>query len=68
MEIIGILGTLFIIFAFMQNNEVKIRVLDSIGAILFIIYGVSIGSLSTILLNGILIAIQLYKLAKIKDK
>lgn len=68
MEIIGILGTLFIIFAFMQNNEVKIRVLDSIGAILFIIYGVSIGSLSTILLNGILIAIQLYKLAKIKDE
>ena len=68
MEIIGILGTLFIIFAFMQNNEVKIRVLDSIGAILFIIYGVSIGSLSTILLNGILIAVQLYKLAKIKDE
>lgn len=66
MEIIGILGTLFIIIAFTQNTEFNIRIFDLIGAILFVIYGIIIKSFSTILLNIILIIIQLYKIFKIK--
>lgn len=61
-EIIGIIATLFIICAFLQNGEGRIRTLDLIGAILFIIYGVCIRSFSTILLNGILVGVQIYKL------
>lgn len=71
MEIIGILGTLFIIIAFSLNGELKIRIFDLIGAILFVIYGLTIHSFSTILLNTILIIIQIYKLYGIilrKDK
>lgn len=66
MEIIGIFGTLFIILAFALNGEFKIRIFDLIGAILFVIYGLTINSFSTILLNGILIVIQIYKIYKIK--
>lgn len=66
MEIIGILGTLFILIAFSFNGELKIRIFDLIGAILFVIYGVMIHSFSTILLNGILIIIQIYKVFKLK--
>lgn len=62
MEILGIIGTLFIILAFAMNGEFKIRVFDLIGAILFVIYGITISLFSIILLNGILIIIQLYKL------
>lgn len=68
MEIIGILGTLFIILAFILNGEIKIRLFDLIGAILFVVYGFTIKSFSTILLNFILIIIQLYKLYKLKNK
>ena len=66
MEFIGIFGTLFIILAFIMNGEFKIRIFDLIGAILFVIYGITINSFSTILLNGILIIIQLYKLVNLR--
>jgi len=62
MEWLGILGTLFIIAAFTMNGERKIRVLDAIGAVLFIIYGITINSFSTILLNTVLVVVQAYKL------
>ena len=66
-EGIGILATIFIIVAFSLNGEFKIRVLDLIGAILFVIYGFFIKSFSTMLLNGILIGIQVFKLIKLKN-
>lgn len=67
MEIIGILGTMFIIIAFILNGELKIRIFDLIGAILFVIYGITINSFSTILLNVILILIQVYKIYKLRE-
>ena len=63
-EILGVTATLFIVVAFMQKGEFKIRVLDCIGAILFIVYGVLIHSFSTVLLNFILVAVQVYHLKK----
>ena len=66
-ELIGIIATSFIVLAFTRNGEFKIRVFDLVGATLFVIYGVLIHSFSTILLNGILIGIQIYKLYKLKN-
>lgn len=66
MEILGIIGTLFIVLAFSLNGEIKIRSFDLIGAILFVIYGFLINSFSTILLNIILSIIQIYKLYKLR--
>lgn len=65
-EILGIIATLFVLAAFMLNDVKQIRIVDLIGAILFVIYGVLIHSLSVSLLNGILIIIHLYKLIKRK--
>lgn len=67
MEWLGILGTLFIILAFTLNGETKIRVFDMIGAVLFIVYGFTIGSFSTILLNVVLVVVQAYKLLRRKS-
>lgn len=64
MEALGIVGTLFIIAAFAMNGETRIRVLDMIGAALFVVYGITIHSFSTILLNAILVAVQTYKLLR----
>ena len=67
-EVIGIVATLFIVIAFSLNGELKIRIFDLVGAILFILYGSLICSFSTILLNGILVGIQIFKIIKLKKK
>ena len=66
-EVIGICATLFIVFAFTRDGELNIRVLDLIGAVLFVVYGICIHSLSVILLNGILIGVQIYKIKNLKE-
>lgn len=63
-EILGIMATIFIVIAFCMNNKKWIRILDSFGALLFVIYGILIGSFSVSLLNGIVIIINIYKLIK----
>ena len=66
-EILGIVGTLCIIAAFCMNGEKKIRILDTVGALFFIIYGVCIHSISNILLNCVLVVVQIVKLIKHKE-
>ena len=56
-ELIGVIATLFIVVAFSLNGELKIRLFDLVGAILFVVYGVLIKSFSIVLLNAILVAI-----------
>lgn len=60
-EIIGIVGTLLILIGFCSDEERIIRIFDLAGSILFIIYGAVIGSISTILLNSVLVLVHTYK-------
>lgn len=62
-EWLGLLGTLMILIGFCSNSEKIIRIFDAIGSALFVIYGVMIGSVSTIVLNACLILVHCYKLA-----
>lgn len=64
-EFIGIIATMLILVGFLSNSEKKIRLFDMAGAILFILYGALIGSLSNILLNGILVIIHIIKLRRL---
>lgn len=63
-EIIGTLASIVILISFLTNNVFKIRCINIIGSIIFIIYGVLISSFSILLLNGILILIHIYYLLK----
>ncbi len=63
-EIIGITGTLVILIGFLSDNEKIIRGFDLAGSLLFVLYGVAIGSLSTILLNSVLILVHTYKFSR----
>lgn len=62
MEIIGIIATIIVLISFLMKGERKIRIINIIGAICFVIYGLSIKALSVWMLNGILILIHIYKL------
>lgn len=62
MEILGIIATIIVLISFLMKGENKIRVVNIIGAICFVIYGLSIKAFSVWLLNGILVLIHIYKL------
>ncbi len=63
-EIIGIAGTLFVLLSFLMKDLIKVRIINIVGAVLFVVYGLLIGALSTWLLNGILVIIHIVYLLK----
>lgn len=65
-EILGLLGTVFVLVSFLQKNEIKIRQINILGAGLFAIYGFITKTYSTAILNIALIIIHLKKLKLFK--
>ena len=63
-EALGILATIFVLISFLFNNTKNIRIVNIVGAILFVVYGLLLGAFSVWLLNGALIAIHIYYLLK----
>lgn len=59
-EIIGILAGLIVLSSFLLKGELKIRLLNIFGAVLFVIYGVLIGSLSVWLINFLLVIVHIF--------
>lgn len=63
-EEIGTIASIIVLISFLCKSERKIRIINIIGALLFVIYGAFIGSFAVWFLNGALILIHLYKLLK----
>ena len=63
-EIIGLLATLFVLMSFLMNDIRRVRVINIIGAALFVVYGYLVGAFSTSLLNALLIAVHISFLKK----
>lgn len=64
MELVGIAGTLFVLASFLMKDYRKTRIINIVGAVLFVIYGIAINAVSTWLLNGMLILVHIYFLMK----
>lgn len=64
-EILGIIASLFVLISFLIKGEAKIRLVNAIGCIIFVIYGLCIDALSIWLLNGITLIINVYKSYKL---
>lgn len=65
-EYIGIIASLFIFLSFIFKNPNRIRIVNSVGSVLFIIYGILLKSYSISILNIATTLLQIYQL--IKDK
>lgn len=65
-EILGLVATVIITLSFCCDGELKIRLVNSIGSILFIIYGLYLHAWSVALLNSAVILINIYKYLKYK--
>ena len=57
-EILGIGATTFIVLGFCFKKVNTIRILNMVGSIMFIIYGLMIGATYTWIANGILLCIN----------
>lgn len=64
-ELLGWLGTGFVLYSFLWEGR-KLRVLNSVGAGCWLLYGLIGGSGSIIFLNGAILLIHLRKLSKEK--
>lgn len=65
-ELLGLFATVMIVCSFLFNEVKWIRILNGIGSILFVIYGICIGAVSVYVLNSICFCIQIYKLIRKK--
>jgi hypothetical protein len=65
-EIIGICASLTVLVSFLFKGEINIRLINIFGALVFVIYGILIGSISVWFLNGALIIIHIFKLLALR--
>lgn len=67
-EIIGLVASCFILLSFLLKGEKKIRLVNSIGCIAFIIYGILIDALSVWLLNAVTLIVQIVKVIQLSKQ
>jgi hypothetical protein len=61
-EILGYLGMILAIISMLMQDIFKLRVINSIACIIFVVYGCYINSYPVIIMNAIVIIINITKL------
>ena len=67
-DIVGYIGTILILYSFTIEDMFKLRVVNSIGSIVWIGYGIGIGANPTILVNACVLCIHTYWFIKHRRK
>lgn len=66
-EILGILASVMVLISFFMKSEKKIRVINIVGAVMFVIYGIIINAFSVWFLNLALVATHIVRLLELED-
>jgi hypothetical protein len=61
-ELIGYVGSLLVAISLMMKSLVRLRVINMIGALFFILYGVLIGAFPVAFLNSLILGVNVYNL------
>ena len=66
-EFIGILAGIFILISLVfrsttRKTEILMRILNSIGAVLFIIYGILLPAYSTAIINACILVVNIFNI------
>lgn len=72
-EIIGIVATLLILFSMLFSTttlkgDIRMRILNLVGSLIFVAYGILVPAISTAILNGALVVVNIYHLIKLTKK
>lgn len=63
-EVIGLIASVFVLISFVPKNIKLIRIINSVGCIIWITYGLLTGALSVWIMNLILLGVQIVHLIK----
>ncbi|MCR5344172.1 MAG: hypothetical protein K6E70_12510 [Butyrivibrio sp.] len=63
-EIIGYIGSALVLLSFMMVSVYKLRIVNTIGSLFCVIYGILINAYPTVIMNVALVAINVYYLGK----
>lgn len=70
-EWVGYIASLLIVISLMMTSIIKLRIINSIGCLLFVIYGIYVSAYPVVISNALIIIINIYNLYKLygnKDK
>lgn len=59
-EALGLLASVLVVLSFALHGERRIRCVNLVGAVLFVIYGALVGAWSTAICNAVLSGIQIW--------
>ncbi|MBR2677024.1 MAG: YgjV family protein [Solobacterium sp.] len=66
-ELFGYLGSALVVISMLMTSVVRLRVINTIGSIIFMIYALIIRSYPTALMNLFLVGINIYQLLRLKN-
>ena len=66
-ELVGYCGSLLVLVSFLMSSVVKLRVINSVGSVIFAVYALIIHSYPTALMNFCLVAINLRSLWRLRQ-
>lgn len=68
LEIVGYVSTLVVLISFLMSSVIKLRVINSVGCVIGVVYAALIGAYPTVFLNGALLLINIYYLIRLTRK
>lgn len=63
-EILGTIASIIVLISFLMKSERNIRLVNIVGALMFVVYGFCIDAFSVWFLNGSLCLVHIYRLVK----
>ncbi|MCR5583870.1 MAG: YgjV family protein, partial [Lachnospiraceae bacterium] len=67
-ELIGYLGSLLVVVSLLMSSVIKLRIINTIGSLIFCLYALVIHSYPTAVMNAALVAINIWFLVKLINK
>ena len=61
-EWVGYAASLFIVLSLTMTSIIKLRIINSIGCLLFIIYGLNLNAYPVVISNALIVMINIYNL------
>ena len=65
LELVGYLSSVIVLISFLMTSVVKLRVINSVGSLIFTVYALLIHSYPTAFLNACLIGVNIYNLIRL---
>ena len=65
LELTGYFASILILISLLMSSAVKLRALNAVGATVFMVYGILIGSYPTAFLNAVSAIVDVYYIVKL---